>query len=590
MQTPDLNADNLYQRLGLNPDAPVAEIKRAYHRLLRMYPPERFPEEFKRIREAYETLKDPGSRKGYDSQPDPKVRDWIELGITALGEKRYSDAERYFKQVLIQAPDLAFVRNHLGLSFLYQGKGAEAIAQYQRLIQTQPQSASLFGNLGHAFRIAGKMGDAERAFRRAIDFSDEDKSNYYLALADVYLSQNLIDSAKAILEKGIRADNNVDFEDLPLFTKLLEIELRKWDLEGVNDVVNRIQGIVQDDEQGRYAAWKFGSLAQSLIEAEAFKYAVLLSLAARRLMPEDGDYQALVAVSERLDAKDLAGANEIVQTHQSFFEGAWLSQLGPIVKKYCVEKRVLANMQPITSAPSLRTINTVGFRLYGARDYDEATKSVVATYYFVILFFPLIPLACYRVIPRGGDSWSFLGKVPFSNRERKHLWIVLGLLAIWIIASSSQSRTSSTYSPSEYVPATTASPISTPDAQVGGAGSSAPSFSGVTPDTRGELKRWIETEKSRLVAERTSLDLDESRIESMEADIQQSTSRLRSIKNDSDAGMDVDVDEYERFRARHNNLVEDYNALLQRLRGQEATHSSDVDALNQNVDLYNSRR
>lgn len=590
MQTANISADNLYERLGLSADALVEEIKRAYHRLLRMYPPERSPEEFKRIREAYETLKDPGSRKGYDTQPDPKVGNWIDLGIAALGENRYSDAERYFKQVLIQAPDLAFVRNHLGLSFLYQGKGTEAIAQYRRLIQTQPQTASLFGNLGHAFRIAGKLDDAERAFRRAIDFGDEDRAGYYLALADVFISQNRIGRAKAILEKGIRVDNRVDFEDLPLFTKLLELELRKRDVAGVSDVVDRIQGIIQDDEQGRYAAWKFGSLAQSLIEAEAFEYSLVVSLAARRLMPQDADYHALVALSEFLDAKDLAGANNVVQTHPSFLEGAWLSQLGPIVQKYCVEKKVLANLQPITSAPSLRTINTVGFRLYGARDYDEATKSVVATYYFVILFFPLIPLACYRVIPRGGDSWSFLGKVPFSNRERKHLWIVLGLLAIWIIASSSQSRTSSTYSPSEYVPATTASPVLTPDRQIGAAGTAGPSSGAVTAGGRVDLKSWIEAEKIRLVAERTSLDFDHTRLESMESDIQQIKSRLRSMQNDSDAGIDVDVYEYDRLRSRHNNLVEDYNALLQQLRPQEAIHSRDVEALNEKVDSYNASR
>jgi curved DNA-binding protein CbpA len=467
LQTPDLNADNLYERLGLNADAPVEEIKRAYHRLLRIYPPERSPEQFKRIREAYETLKDAGSRRGYDTQREPKVGHWIELGIAAIGENRYTDAERYFKQVLIQVPTLAFARNYLGLSFLYQGKGVEAIAQYQRLLRTEPVTASFCGNLGHAYRIAGQLGDAERAFRRAIEFGDEDKANYYLALADVYLAQNRIESAKAILEKGIRADNNVDFEDLPLFTKLLECELRERDFAGVNDVVDRIQGIVQDDEQGRYAAWKLGMLAQRLIEVDAFPYAVVLSLAARRLMPDDADYHALVAVSERLDAKDLLGASKVVQTHPSFLEGAWLSQLGPIVQKYCVENRILAEMKPITSAPSLRTINTVGTALYGRRDYDEATSSYVATLYFVIAFIPLLPLANYRVVD-GNPGWHFLGKVPFSHPQKVHLWAVLAGLSLWVLVSvltakSSVNQTASTFSAAPPAADSPAATDTTPD-------------------------------------------------------------------------------------------------------------------------------
>src|SRR5688500_9528960 len=117
-------ADNLYERLGVSPDASTDAIKRAYHRLLRQYPPERAPEELKRIREAYETLSNPHSRDQYDSQPDPRIREWVELGMAAMTAKRYEDAERRFKQILIQMPDLAFARNHLGLSFLYQGKGA----------------------------------------------------------------------------------------------------------------------------------------------------------------------------------------------------------------------------------------------------------------------------------------------------------------------------------------------------------------------------------------------------------------------------------------------------------------------------------
>jgi curved DNA-binding protein CbpA len=596
MQTVDVSADSLYERLGLGIDASAEEIRGAYHRLLRIYPPERAPEEFKRIREAYETLKDPDSREAYNSQPDPKLRKWIDLGMAALGEKRYGEAEKYFKQVLIQAPDLAFARNYLGLSFLYQGKGMEAVAQYKRLIQTQPQDASLFGHLGHAYRMAGKMTDAERAFRRAIDFGDEDKAGYYLSLAELFLSQNEGIKAKDILEKGIRSDKRVDFEDLPLFTKLLEIELRKADLDGVNDVVNRIQAIVEDDEQGRYVAWKFGALAQSLVEAEGFKYALILSLAARRLMPADTDYHALVAVSEALDEKDLAAASDIVRAHPSFREGAWLSQLGPIVLKYCVKNKVLANLKPIKRAPSLQTINTIGFKLYGARDYDEATQSAVSTLYFVILFLPLFPLASYRVTPRGEGSWSFLGKVPFSDGESAHFWIVLLIAFIWILGGSTGSSGSPNSSSAPYtsgstaatVPAAAIIPAPAPDPDWNSGSNS--SVSPAVPERRSATKGWIEEERTRLVNERRSLDIDGARLDPIKSEIALSQARLRSLQSDSELGLDVDEFEYNRLQSRHNNLVREHNAILDDLRHRESLRSRNVDAFNQQVDLYNSRR
>jgi len=51
-----------YQVLGVSPQATEAEIKKAYFRKVREHPPERDPEAFKRIRTAYEMLKDPQKR------------------------------------------------------------------------------------------------------------------------------------------------------------------------------------------------------------------------------------------------------------------------------------------------------------------------------------------------------------------------------------------------------------------------------------------------------------------------------------------------------------------------------------------------
>lgn len=48
--------------LGVEPDATGAEIRRAYLEKVREHPPERDPEGFKRVREAYEHLRSPRKR------------------------------------------------------------------------------------------------------------------------------------------------------------------------------------------------------------------------------------------------------------------------------------------------------------------------------------------------------------------------------------------------------------------------------------------------------------------------------------------------------------------------------------------------
>jgi len=73
----DTLEENPYQVLGVSPTASDDEIRRAYFQLVREHPPEREPEQFKRIRAAYEILRDPLQRAEWDLfvaiQPPPPL-------------------------------------------------------------------------------------------------------------------------------------------------------------------------------------------------------------------------------------------------------------------------------------------------------------------------------------------------------------------------------------------------------------------------------------------------------------------------------------------------------------------------------------
>ncbi|WP_437948167.1 DnaJ domain-containing protein [Sorangium sp. So ce296] len=51
-----------HDALGVGPDADAAGIKRAYRRAVMAHPPDVDPEGFRRAREAFELLSDPGER------------------------------------------------------------------------------------------------------------------------------------------------------------------------------------------------------------------------------------------------------------------------------------------------------------------------------------------------------------------------------------------------------------------------------------------------------------------------------------------------------------------------------------------------
>jgi curved DNA-binding protein CbpA len=51
-----------YKVLGIGPDADEATLRRRYLELVRQYPPEKCPQQFAEIREAYDDARDPETR------------------------------------------------------------------------------------------------------------------------------------------------------------------------------------------------------------------------------------------------------------------------------------------------------------------------------------------------------------------------------------------------------------------------------------------------------------------------------------------------------------------------------------------------
>lgn len=96
---------DLYKILGVTPDASQEAIKKAYREAARRYHPDTAadpdPERFRQVKEAYDILRDPKSRKEYDRRRQlsttytfsyhPYREDWI-------GES-FEEAERLFEHL-----------------------------------------------------------------------------------------------------------------------------------------------------------------------------------------------------------------------------------------------------------------------------------------------------------------------------------------------------------------------------------------------------------------------------------------------------------------------------------------------------------
>lgn len=98
---------NHYQELGVSSSANADEIRHRYHQMLRDKPPDQYPEEFEKIRGAYEVLSDPAKRKEYDhtrllGRPLQAV---IDEGYAALESGRLGHAMKQAREALNYNPD-----------------------------------------------------------------------------------------------------------------------------------------------------------------------------------------------------------------------------------------------------------------------------------------------------------------------------------------------------------------------------------------------------------------------------------------------------------------------------------------------------
>ena len=441
---PNPSVEDFYARLGVPRDATADAVRAAYRDAVRRHPPERDAEGFKRVREAFETLDDAQARARYDLLNDEDSPAGIfARAERAMGVRDYANATHLFKRLLLEDPEAGRARNMLGLCFLYQGDGAAAAAQYDRLLaQPQPETVWLL-NAGHAYREAKRLDDARRALAAAGARADVDQSDVALALANVEIDASDYVAAYAAIRDGLARHTPKTPGAVLLLLRRLDVDLHVRDERAYATTLTAVEQASAEIGWQQQGAYRLGIVAWKLITAGAFALAQPAAAAARRLQPDDVDYDALFDVAAALGVHDVSRARQLVRTHKAFEAGKWLHPLGPRVLAYCDEHAAYDGMQPIKNAPSLRLVNGIGTRLIGRGkgpgERDEKTGTYVSTLYFLVLFIPLMPLRRYRVRDADKGGWHFLGVLPLTPRQRIHRnigYAIAGALALWIAVTA----------------------------------------------------------------------------------------------------------------------------------------------------------
>ena len=305
-----------YEDLGVTPEADEREIKKAYFRLVRKHPPEKDPEKFKLIREAYETLSDPQARSRYDSlnAHGDEIRQLMEQCDQHAEREEWDKAIRILKEVLVLAPEEEFARNALGISYSRWGQFDEALKVFETLTAKSADIPLYWVNYGSVWHDKAAVeldGSAEqrqcyenarKLYQKAHEL-EKFNAEPLVAIARTWFDQGEFDKALDFVKRAIRADGEVDFQDFEALFFMAIIQLHRQRLDLVEKVGRKIEQLLPPDapDVQQYVAFRFAEVGVSLREVGAFGPSRKFFEFAVRLDRQEPAYQELLNSSTALD-------------------------------------------------------------------------------------------------------------------------------------------------------------------------------------------------------------------------------------------------------------------------------------------------
>ncbi len=316
-------SQDYFQILEVPQNASSEDIKRAYFKMVRKYPPEKEPELFKLVRQAYDTLSDPQARGDYLDMlhHGGEIMQLYEEATDHMDKKSYPLAIRSLKKILALAPGEHGAGNMLGLCHLEMDEFSNAINVYESLTKKAPDVPLYWFNYGAAYHgQAKKLSDSDRnrsrmleearsKYEKSIDLESRNQIPYQ-AIADTYMDEKNYAQAENWIEKAIGADNKVDIDDLDSMFKLCLIYILSDRIQRVGEIARRIMSFIPEDPDVRlYVSHRFIEYARIMCEKELFHDGLEFIKAALRFDPSNSDLkkwsgsvQSVVDVSDQYAA------------------------------------------------------------------------------------------------------------------------------------------------------------------------------------------------------------------------------------------------------------------------------------------------
>ena len=279
---------DFYKILGLEQEAAQNDIKKAYFKLVRKYPPDRYEKEFMDIREAYETLSNEKTREQYDSINflPIEIKELYNSARDLIEEGDFTGGIRILEKILNINSELLIVKSFLAETYLKNNNSGKALKMYEELTAGEPQNAAFAGYLAEAYLERGWQKKAIEAYNRAIEL-DSDNISLWIGLSDAYIKSREYWQARGVLEKAL--DREADISDsTTIYLRLIMLNIAFQMFSEIYKYLDKLAELaVNNIEIKDNVAWTLSHIAQLLMNMNREEDAQRVIEIATKILPED---------------------------------------------------------------------------------------------------------------------------------------------------------------------------------------------------------------------------------------------------------------------------------------------------------------
>ncbi|EGT4138306.1 J domain-containing protein [Clostridium perfringens] len=287
-----------FKELNIQIDASDNEVKNAYFNMTKKYPPEKFPKEYRVIRDAYETLIDKAKRDAYILETfDLEIKNILNEGIDLAKSEKYDLAVLNFEKVLKKYPDNSKVKKDLAVCLMRGRNYKKSSKILKELVIREPNNIEYYKLLINAYGDNYDLKNLESVLKKSLNLKNVEV-DFYLKLFEIYNESELRDYTKAIkvLKDGLE-NKNINSQKYKLYLKFLDLSDRLDCKDDFNKGCEALSGIILKDNYEEVKS-SILNLLDRILKEFHFKNGVRLTSTALVLIDEKKDMETLEKIMD----------------------------------------------------------------------------------------------------------------------------------------------------------------------------------------------------------------------------------------------------------------------------------------------------